>query len=211
VTTLSNRSELITYSLSWVVIAPVLMLSTTLYNSLVAGVLLIITLLLYAISCAVIRKFIIYYLRLPTIVFIAGTIATILDLSVKAWNYELAIEFGIYLPLIAFNGFLYSLSEEYFLRQTLVKSLQTTLICGLVFFIVLCLMGMIRELLVYGSFFKGFPSLHMTISDNFNGLNMFRQAPGALLCAGTLLAFGRFYSLNGNRDEKLQSTKVFKD
>lgn len=176
------------------------MLSTTLYNSLVASGLLFTTLLLYALSCAVIRKFVTYYLRLPALVFIAGTIATVLDLSVKAWNYELAMEFEIYLPLIAFNGFLYSLSEEYFLRQTLIKSMQSTFICGLVFFIVLCLIGMIRELLVYGSFFRGFPSLQMTISDDFNGLNMFRLAPGALLCAGIVLAFGRLNSLNGNRD-----------
>jgi len=204
-TTPSNNSKLIAYSLSWVVIAPVLMLSTTLYNSLVASVLLITTLLLYAISCAVIRKFINYNLRLPAIIFIAGTIATILDLGVKAWNYELAIEFGIYLPLIAFNGFLYALCEEHFLRQSLIKSLQTTLICGFVFFAFICLMGMIRELLVYGTFFRGFPSLQISISNTYNGLNMFRQAPGALLVAGVLLAFGRLYSLRDYGDKGSQS------
>ena len=202
---MNENHKLVTYAINWVVIAPVLMLSTTLYNSLIASFLLVTTLFLYAISCAIVRKFIIYNLRLPALIFIAGTIATILDLSVKTWNYELAMEFGIYLPLIAFNGFLYSLSEEYFLRQSIIKSLQTTLVCGFVFFIILCLMGVIRELLVYGSFFRGFPSLQFSISNDFNGLNMFRQGPGALLVAGTLLAFGRLYMLKAHHEKGAKS------
>ena len=164
-------------------IAPLLALSTTLSGSLAAGLLFVVLLLVIAVSVSLLRHFIAWHLRLPFLLLIIATWMCAADMLVTAYFYELRLQFGVYLPLLACNSLVFAMAEGHYLRMPSGQALVYGARTGLVIILLFLAVGLVRELLSSGSL----GLRHITPAVNYRSVAMAGAAPGALISAGLML------------------------
>ncbi len=185
-------------------LCPLLAVSVTLIKGLAIG--LIVTLALVLTMCTVsgFRNFIPANIRMPILLLISTTFITIIHLFTQTFYYELSLEFGIYIPIIAVNCFLISRLDEVALCQSVSKVLQDSLITGLGIVVIVTVLGTFRELLAYGSLLSQSELLFGPSTQGFtinllsgeSGLTIIAMAPGAFIGLGLLIAMKNYI---GNR------------
>ena len=197
-----NYSRQYGFPVFWLALAPVLALSTTLIRGLLAGLVLLAGLACVAFMVSLFRNLVSYQVRLPVIILITATVATLINLFLQAYMYEITVDFGIYLPLLVFNGLYLARSEEAFLRKPVPHALADAFMTGLTLLLFFLIIGLMREFLSYGSllrdvniYFASMGKLEINLGENFKSLNLFRLAPGGLICAGLVTAALRYTQL----------------
>jgi len=165
------------------VIAPLLALSTTLGGSFAAGLLLAVLLIVIAVSVSLLRHFIAWHLRLLFLLLIIATWTGVADMLVTAYLFELRLQFGIYLPLLACNSLVFAMAEGHYLRMPSAQALVYAARSGLVIILLFLVVGLVRELLSSGSL----EMWHLTPAVSRNSVAMAGVAPGALISAGLLI------------------------
>jgi len=200
------------FPLELLLIAPLLALTNSTLVSFSTGLIFSVLLLLIAVSVTAVRSFIAWQVRLPMLILIAATCVSLLDMLLTAWFFELRQQLGIYLPLLAINSLVFSVSEEYYLRMPLRQSLVHALRVGGVVLLLLIVTGIIREILTYGSLLHdagliltSTENTHPATSDNGTGLILIGKAPGGFFCLG--LVFGLWNYLMGNKQSNMSEKK----
>lgn len=188
-------------------LCPLLAVTSTTINGIGLGLATLITLVLSNSLVSMIRDVVRQEVRLPVFVLIIASIVTIIELTMKAWFYDLYLVLGIFIPLIVTNCSIIGRAESFASRNSLPASALDGFMMGLGFLIVLTLLGMLRESVGFGTilaqadlmFGEGAKVLKITLNEDYGGFLLAILPPGAffglaLLIVGKNLIEDRFRS-----------------
>ena len=119
--------------------------------------------------------------RIPALVVIIATFATVVEMLMQAYIPALYDSLGIFIPLIVVNCIVLGRAEAYAIRNKVGWSFIDGLGMGLGFTIALVLLGSVRELLGTGSVFT------LSLFPKNYGMLIFVLAPGAFIALAYLI------------------------
>ncbi len=162
-------------------------------NSLINGISMgLATLFVLVASCAavsVVRKFISPQVRIAAYVAIIATIVTVTDLFLQALFPDISKALGPYVPLIITNCIIFGRVEAFAQKNPVLPTLMDALGTGIGFTFALTAMGLIREILGFGSIFG-----LKILGGWFTPWIVMILPPGAFLVMGTLIAIVNYIS-----------------
>ena len=126
-------------------LCPLLAVSNTLENAIGLGLATLFVLVLSNGSISLIRNLVDDAIRLPVFVLVIAALTTCAELLVQAFDYSLYQSLGIFLPLIVTNCLILGRAEALARREPLFISAMDGLAQGLGFFLILIILGAIRE------------------------------------------------------------------
>jgi electron transport complex protein RnfE len=171
-------------------LSPLLAASDQLAKGLVLSVTTGLVMILSAAAFSILRSVLPSTLRLSTFLLVSATLASICDLLGRAFLPDVAKSLGIFLPLMAGNGFVYWRMEHgapIAMRSALHGVFGAALAFGS------CLIGLsaVREVIGHGTLSAGFGKpLHIWLMPDGNGLVLATLPAGAFIGLGLLLAAG---------------------
>ena len=168
-------------------LCPLLAVTSTTINGIGLGLATLITLVLSNSLVSAIRNVVRSEVRLPVFVLIIASIVTIIELTMKAWFYDLFLVLGIFIPLIVTNCSIIGRAEGFASKNPVAASALDGFMMGLGFLIVLTILGMLREVIGFGTilanadlmFGEGAKALRITLSDDYGGFLLAVLPPGA--------------------------------
>ena len=126
-------------------LCPLLAVSNTLENAIGLGLATLLVLVLSNASISLIRHLVNENIRLPVFVLVIGALTTCAELLIQALDYSLYKSLGIFLPLIVTNCLILGRAEALARRESFMVSTMDGLAQGLGFFLVLVILGALRE------------------------------------------------------------------
>ncbi len=176
--------------------------SQTLVKGFSIGLVIALTVFILAMLVRFIQPFITASTRFVVYTVLSASLIALIELFLQAFFYELYLQLGIYIPIIAMSCLLFWMLDE-----KAVKLPVASLFKELIYFTIGCvfifsLMGAIRELFSEGSLFKQSELLHLPqLSVKLHSLefSLFSILPGALFILGFLIAFrNSIFPMNDN-------------
>lgn len=122
--------------------------------------------------------------RIASYIVIIATFVVIVELMMQAYFYSLYESLGIFIPLIVVNCIILGRAEAFASKNPVIHSAADGLGMGLGFTLSLTLLGGIREIFGYGTFFK-----MPVMWQSFEPFSFMVEAPGAFVCLGLMLGF----------------------
>ncbi len=176
-------------------LCPLLAVTSTTINGIGLGIATLITLVLSNTLVSLIRDVVRQEVRLPVFVLIIASIVTIIELSMKAWFYELYLVLGIFIPLIVTNCSIIGRAEGYASKNPVGASALDGFMMGLGFLIVLVLLGMLREIIGFGTIFaqaelmfgEGASVMQINLAEDYEGFLLAILPPGAFFGLALLI------------------------
>ncbi|MGA1757577.1 MAG: electron transport complex subunit RsxE [Pseudomonadales bacterium] len=150
-------------------------------------------------------------IRLPLQIMVIASLVSIADLLLQAFYFELHERIGLFVALIVTNCAILGRAELMARRAPIRGALLDGLSMGLGFFWVMCVMGMLREVLGRGTLFAeagrltGFPLSDRGIQLLETPLQIMVFAPGAFFTLAFLIA-GKNYL--DQRNESRQTDRI---
>ena len=177
-------------------LCPLLAVTGTAINGLGLGIATLLTLTLSNTAVSLIRNWVRPEVRIPVFVLIIASIVTTIELSMKAWFYDLYLVLGIFIPLIVTNCAIIARAESFASRNNMLDSAIDGFMMGLGFLLVLLTLGGLREIIGSGTLFagahllfgEGARGLAMTLIDDYRGFLLAVLPPGAFIGLGLLIA-----------------------
>jgi len=176
-------------------LCPLLAVTSTLVNGIGLGLATLITLVLSNTLVSLIRGFVRNEVRLPVFVLIIASIVTIIELTMKAFFYDLYLVLGIFIPLIVTNCAIIGRAEGFASKNPVGIAALDGLMMGLGFLIVLSLLGAMREIIGFGTLFAhanlmfgdAANSLTLVFNDEYGGFLLAVLPPGAFFGLALLI------------------------
>ena len=188
-------------------LCPLLAVTSTTINGIGLGIATLVTLVLSNTLVSLVRDVVRLEVRLPVFVLIIASIVTAIELVMKAWFYDLYLVLGIFIPLIVTNCSIIARAEGFASKNPVGVSALDGLMMGLGFLIVLTLLGIMREVIGFGTIFaqadlmfgSAASALTITLNEDYGGFLLAILPPGAffglaLLIVGKNLLEERFKS-----------------
>ena len=188
-------------------LCPLLAVTSSTINGIGLGLATMITLILSNSLVSMIRNVVRPEVRLPVFVLIIASVVTIIELSMKAWFYDLFLVLGIFIPLIVTNCSIIARAEGFASKNPVGLSALDGFMMGLGFLLVLTLLGLLREVVGSGTilanadlmFGPAAGMLKITLSEDYGGFLMAILPPGAffglaLLIVGKNLIESRIFA-----------------
>lgn len=174
---------------------PILAVTSTAINGLGMGIATTTVLLGSNVVISLIRKMIPPKIRIPSFIVVIATFVTMVGMLMKAYTPELDQALGIFIPLIVVNCLILGRAESFASKNQLVPSVTDALGMGVGFTLALVILGIVRELLGFGTVFS-----IALMPEFFEPMSIMTMAPGAFLALGILMAiFNRMvYVKKGN-------------
>ena len=177
-------------------LCPLLAVSSTAINGLGLGIATMLTLMLTNLIIASIRHWIRTEIRIPMFVIIIACVVTAIELLMSAHFHELYLILGIFVPLIVTNCAIIGRAEAFASKNNVFNSTLDGFFMGLGFTLVLVTLGMIREVIGYGTVFRNADlmlgewaaSLTTTVFPHYDGLLFAILPPGAFMGLAVLIA-----------------------
>lgn len=177
-------------------LCPALAVTASVVNALGLSMATTATLVLSNLIISLIRNFVKSEIRIPVYIIVIASVVTAIELSVKAYAYDLYLVLGIFLPLIVTNCVILGRAEAFASKNSPVAAVVDGLMCGLGFTIVLCALGALRELIGNGTLFDGMHlmfgeaarGLKIVVISDYKGFLLAILPPGAFIGLGLLLA-----------------------
>ena len=177
-------------------LCPLLAVSSTAINGLGLGIATMATLLLTNTIVASIRQWTRSEVRIPMYVIIIACVVTAIELLMSAHFHQLYLVLGIFVPLIVTNCAIIGRAEAYASKNPVLHSALDGLMMGLGFTVVLVLLGIIREIIGYGTIFRNANLLlgdwasvfTVTVFEDYKGLLFVILPPGAFMGLAALIA-----------------------
>jgi electron transport complex protein RnfE len=150
-------------------------------------------------------------------VLIIACVVTVIELLMNAHFHDLYLILGIFVPLIVTNCAIIGRAEAYASKNKVFYSALDGLMMGLGFTLILVLLGVIRELLGYGTIFRNADlmlgewasSLSVTILQDYQGLLFAILPPGAFMGLAILVALkNKIDSISSSRTTVKNSIEV---
>ena len=175
---------------------PMMAISNTVVNSLGLAMATILTMVVSNGLASVIRHWVRPEVRLPVFVMVVASVVTMIELWMNAYLNTLYHVLGIFLPLIVTNCIVIARVEGFAARNPVLPSLYDGLMMGLGFGLVLVALGVIRELLGFGTLLANAEQLFGPMAANWTIHVLPEQAnfllailpPGAFMALAILIA-----------------------
>lgn len=175
---------------------PMMAISNTVVNSLGLAMATILTMVVSNGLASVIRHWVRPEVRLPVFVMVVASVVTMIELWMNAYLNTLYHVLGIFLPLIVTNCIVIARVEGFAARNPVLPSLYDGLMMGLGFGLVLVALGIIRELLGFGTLLANAQQLFGPMAANWTIHVLPEQAhfllailpPGAFMALAILIA-----------------------
>ncbi len=177
-------------------LCPLLAVSNTVINALGLGLATMLTLIVSNVSISIIRNWVRPEVRIPIFVLIIASVVTAIELSMKAYFFELYSILGIFIPLIVTNCAIIGRAEAFAAKNNPLASAVDGFMMGLGFGLVLIVLGAMREILGAGTLFSGAHlllgefghSIVITLISDYRGFLLAVLPPGAFIGLGLLIA-----------------------
>lgn len=177
-------------------LCPLLAVSSTVINGLGLGLATLFVLTLSNLCVSLIRNVLRPEIRIPVFVLIIAALVTCVELIMNAYTHDLYLTLGIFIPLIVTNCAIIGRAESFASKNTPALSALDGFSMGLGFALVLVTLGAMRELIGFGSLFRGADMLFGLQADNWliqvlppeNGFLLAILPPGAFFFLGLLIA-----------------------
>lgn len=170
-------------------LCPSLAVTNSLRNGVSMGLATLMVLVASSTAVSLVRRFISPQVRIAAYVAIIATIVTVTDLFLQAMFPDISKALGPYVPLIITNCIIFGRVEAFAQKNPVLPTIMDSLGTGLGFTFALTIMGLIREILGFGSIF-GFKIL----GSWFTPWIVMILPPGAFLVMGTLIAIVNYIS-----------------
>lgn len=193
-------------------LCPLLAVSADLAASIGLGLATLLVLTFSNLVISLIRHHIDENTRLPVQIMVIATSVTCVDILMQAYLFDLHQRVGLFVALIVTNCILLGRSEAFASRQPVLASLVDGFMTGLGFFVVIVLMGAIRELIGQGTLLANLPLIGGNEMSSFNlrvadsGFLLLILPPGAFLTLGFIIA-GKNY-LDQRRSKTTEKVPV---
>lgn len=177
-------------------LCPLLAVSSTAINGLGLGIATMATLVITNTIVAAIRNWIRTEIRIPMFVIIIACVVTAIELLMSAHFHDLYLILGIFVPLIVTNCAIIGRAEAFASKNKVLHSALDGLMMGLGFTLVLVTLGIVREIIGYGTIFgnanlmlgEWASVLTVSIFKNYDGLLFAILPPGAFMGLAVLIA-----------------------
>lgn len=200
-------------------LCPLLAVTGSVVNAIGLGLATTLVLVGSNISVSLIRKAVSDAVRLPAFVMIIAAFTTCTELLMQAFTYELYQILGIFIPLIVTNCVILGRADAFASKNRLLPSAIDGFVMALGFFVVLVLIGAIREVIGSGTLFS---NMHLLFGEsarswqlelfgpNYKGFLVAVLPPGAFLVAGLLIAIKNIIDKRIEARKDAQKTAVKK-
>ncbi|MBT0584809.1 electron transport complex subunit E [Alteromonas oceanisediminis] len=177
-------------------LCPLLAVTATVTNGLGLGIATTLVLIGSNITVSLVRNIVPNEIRIPIFVMVIAAFVTIVELVMNAYTYELFLALGIFIPLIVTNCAIIGRAEAYASKNPVGFAAYDGLSMGLGFTVVLIALGVVREILGYGTLFSGAELLlgdwasvlKITLFTTESPFLLAILPPGAFLAMGLLIA-----------------------
>ncbi len=163
---------------------PTLAVTTGAMNGLGMGLSTTVVLVFANLLISLFRKVIPDGVRMPAFIVIVASLVTMVEFIMKAYTPALALQLGVYIPLIVVNCIILGRAESYASKNPVVPSIFDGIGLGLGFTFSIACIGIIREILGAGQIF----GVQILSLDWFTPITIFVMAPGAFLVLAFLVA-----------------------
>ncbi|AGB41907.1 electron transport complex, RnfABCDGE type, E subunit [Halobacteroides halobius DSM 5150] len=161
---------------------PTLAVTNTATNGFAMGLATTFVLLGAGIVNSLLRNLIPDEVRIPSFIVVIATFVTIVDYVAKAYFPAIAASLKLFIPLIVVNCLILGRSESFASKMPVHRSVFDALGMGIGFTWALTFLGIIRELLGFGTIFS-----IQVMGDWFNTWGIMVLPAGAFLSLGTVL------------------------
>jgi len=134
-------------------LCPLLAVTSTVVNGIGLGLATMATLVISNTLVSLIRGFVRNEVRLPVFVLIIACVVTIVELTMKAFFYDLYLVLGIFIPLIVTNCAIIGRAEGFASKNPVGASALDGFMMGCGFLVVLAVLGGMREVIGFGTLF----------------------------------------------------------
>ena len=156
---------------------PTLAVTTAAMNGLGMGLSTTLVLVFSNLLISAFRKVIPDGVRMPAFIVIVASLVTVVEFLMKAYTPDLAVQLGVYIPLIVVNCIILGRAESYASKNPVIPSIFDGIGMGLGFTFGLTCIGIIREILGAGQIF----GVQVLSLEWFTPITIFVMAPGAFL------------------------------
>lgn len=177
-------------------LCPLLAVTSTAINGLGLGLATLATLMLTNLIVALLRGWVRAEVRIPMFVLIIASVVTVIELLMNAHLHQLYLVLGIFLPLIVTNCAVIGRAEAFAAKQRPLPALFDGIGMGVGFLLVLLVLGCIREVIGYGTLFRGADilfgpaaaGLTLHVFKDYAGFLLAVLPPGAFMGLAVLIA-----------------------
>lgn len=178
-------------------LCPLLAVTGSVVNAMGLGFATMLVLIGSNLAVSIIRNAVSDAVKLPAFVMIIASFTTCTELLMQAFTYELYQILGIFIPLIVTNCVILGRADAFACKNKILPSVIDGFMMSLGFFIVLVLIGAIREIIGSGTLFANMQLLfgesahawQLTLfGENYKGFLVAILPPGAFIVAGMLIA-----------------------
>ncbi len=155
---------------------PTMAVSNTLKNSLYMGAAATFVLVASCVLVSMTRKFVPKQVRIATFIVIIATFVTMVDYLIQAIDLDVYKKLGAFIPLIVVNCIILGRAEAYASKNGVILSALDALGMGLGFMLALCCLGVVREIIGFGTLL-GYPIM----GSHFETWSIFVLPPGGFL------------------------------
>ncbi|MBP2024737.1 electron transport complex subunit RsxE [Peptoniphilus stercorisuis] len=160
-----------------------LAITNNLKNSVAMGIAVIFVLVMSNGVVSILRNVIPSKIRIPCFIVVIATFVSVVEMILHAYAPGIYGALGIFLPLIVVNCCILGEAEGFAYKNKLIPSLVDGLGTGLGYTIAVVAMGVIRELLGYGTLFD-----KQILPASFPGIGLMGAPAGAFILLGFLIA-----------------------
>lgn len=134
-------------------LCPVMAVTTSAVNGVAMGLAATIVLISSNVIISLLRKLIPEQVRIPIFIVVIAAFTSMVEMLLKAYFPAINAALGIYIPLIAVNCIIFSRSESFAYKNSIIDSAFDGIGMGLGFTAALTAIGIIREFLGVGAIF----------------------------------------------------------
>jgi len=161
----------------------VLAVTNKLSNSIAMGAAVTFVLIMSNMFVSIFRKFIPESIRIPAFIVIIATFVTLVEMVLEAYVPAVFESLGIFLPLIVVNCCILGEAEGFAYKNKVIPSIIDGLGTGVGYSIAVISMGLIRELLGFGTLLDA-----NILPESYPGIGFLVSPAGAFMLLGLLIA-----------------------
>lgn len=193
-------------------LCPLLAVTSTVVNAIGLGLATLLVLMGSNLAVSLIRNFVSDSVRLPAFVMIIASFVTCAELLMQAFTYELYQILGIFIPLIVTNCAILGRADAFASKNAPGPALLDGVMMGLGFFVVLVVLGGMRELIGQGTLFTDMHLLlgPMAADWGFRPLENYPDVLFMVLPPGAFVGLGLLIALKNGIDNHLKERQKAK-
>ncbi|MGO1580063.1 MAG: electron transport complex subunit RsxE [Peptoniphilaceae bacterium] len=161
----------------------VLAITNALMNSIAMGIAVTFVLIMSNGVVSILRNVIPEKIRIPCFIVVIATFVTLVQMILHAYFPAIYSALGIFLPLIVVNCAILGEAEGFAYKNKLIPSLVDGLGTGIGYTLAVVAMGLIRELIGYGTLLD-----KQILPESYLGVGLMGAPAGAFILLGFLIA-----------------------